>query len=223
MIGVAHGLFMTPTLWPACDWCGAVIDAFPGDGNNHVWLTIDDGPDPHDTDEVLDVLDELDARATFFLIGERVRAHPELARRMVERGHDVGNHTMTHPERAFWAFGPGGARRELADCQAAIEDATGVSPRWFRAPVGFENPFVSAEVEKLGLRSVVWSARGYDGVNGDPQQAVRRIAPDVRSGAIILTHQRRPKTARTADAPAVLRGVLEHVRANGLVATVPDP
>lgn len=156
-----------------------------------VWLTIDDGPSA-DTPAVLDLLDRYGARATFFLVADNVRRHPDLARAIVERGHDVGNHSDTHPEKWFWALGPARMRREIESAQADITRLSGRTPRWFRAVVGMANPFVSAPLRDLGLARVAWNARGFDGVAGDVDAVVGRIERALKPGAIVLMHEGAP-------------------------------
>lgn len=153
-----------------------------------VWLTIDDGPS-EETPAVLDLLDAHGARATFFLVGERARRHPGHVREIVRRGHDIGNHSDTHPSRWFWALGPARMRREIEQAQATLAGIAGTPPRWFRAVVGMANPFVSAPLARLGLARVAWTARGFDGVRADPAAVVARIEQRLRPGAIVLAHE----------------------------------
>lgn len=221
LIGSAHALFVAPTLMPSCSLYGRVLRRFPGDPEGRVWLTIDDGPDPEDTPRVLDVLDAYGARATFFVVGERARRFPALVREVVDRGHQLGNHTMDHAQYSFWAAGPRRAARQIEDCQKVVEDAAGVRPRWFRAPVGFENPFVSAAVERLGLQTVGWSARGFDGVVADVDRVLDRLRPGLRDGAIVLAHERGRNAAGEPIAVDVLRGVLGSLAERGLRAELP--
>lgn len=166
---------------------GPVVRSLPT-AERVVWLTIDDGPSA-ETPALLDLLDRHGAKATFFVVAEQVRRHPELARAIVERGHDLGNHSDTHPSKWFWALGPARMRREIARAQADIARLTGVTPRWFRAVVGMANPFVSAPLRDLGLARVAWNARGFDGVAADADAVVARIERALRPGAIVLMHE----------------------------------
>ncbi|GAB6194846.1 polysaccharide deacetylase family protein [Lysobacter xanthus] len=156
-----------------------------------VWLTIDDGPST-DTAAILDLLDRHGAKATFFVVADRVRAHPALAREMVRRGHELGNHSDRHPSKWFWALGPSRMRREIATAQTDIARISGRAPRWFRAVVGMANPFVAAPLHELGLARVAWNARGFDGVAGDPDRVVARVERALRPGAIVLMHEGAP-------------------------------
>src|SRR5882757_7713989 len=88
-----------------CAWFGPVVTRF-ATPRREVWLTIDDGPDPEDTPQLLTLLATHDAHATFFVIGERAAAHPALIRAITDAGHEVAHHTYTHPLRTFWYASP---------------------------------------------------------------------------------------------------------------------
>src|SRR5690606_18061880 len=115
---VLHLGFVWGTLRPGSRLFGPVATRFDT-AAPEVWLTIDDGPSP-DTAAILDLLDAHGAKATFFLVGERARARPDLVRDIAVRGHGIGNHSHTHPQARFWALGPGAMRREILDCQQAL-------------------------------------------------------------------------------------------------------
>ena len=189
-------------LRPTCQWLGPVRRTT---GDDEILVTIDDGPDPRDTPVLLDLLDRYQTKAIFFMIGEKVRAHPELAREVVRRGHEIGNHTLTHPQASFWCAGPWRTRREIAACQQAIEEITGTTPRWFRAPVGHRNLFTHPVASALGLKVMAWNRRGFDAVEKDPAKVLARILPDLAPGDIVLLHESTPIAAE------VLGGVLEKV------------
>ena len=184
---LTHAVFLWGTLRYDSALFGPVVRSLDT-GEAVVWLTIDDGPSA-DTPAILDLLDRYDARATFFVVAGHVRRRPDLAREIVRRGHDLGNHSDTHPEKWFWALGPSRMRREIARAQADIERIAGRAPRWFRAVVGMANPFVAAQLKRNGLARVAWTARGYDAVLRDPQRVVARIERDLVPGAIILLHE----------------------------------
>lgn len=184
---LSHGALVWATLWPRSRWLSPVLARLPTT-RRAVWLTIDDGPSA-DTLEILDLLDAHAARATFFVVGERVAARPALALEIARRGHALGNHSATHPSAWFWALPPARMRAEIARTQAVLAGITGVAPRWFRAVVGMANPFVAAELKRHGLARVAWSARGFDAVAADPAQVVARIERGLKPGAIVLAHE----------------------------------
>ena len=210
-----HLPFWWGVLWPYSALYGPVLSRLPGDAPR-VWLTIDDGPS-RDTHALLDLLDAHEAQATFFLVAERARAHPELVREIVQRGHDIGNHSNTHPQRWFWALGPRRMRREISQAQATLTALAGRAPRWFRAVVGMSNPFVQAPLRDLGLARVAWCARGFDGVGRSVEAVLARIEPDLKPGAIVLLHE----GGADGRHVEVMRRVLEALRVRGLRAQLP--
>ena len=191
--------FCWAVLNPGCQWLGPVYRTIADD---EILITIDDGPDPHDTPLLLDLLDRHHTKAIFFMIGEKVRAHPELAREVLRRGHEIGNHTLTHPAGSFWCAGPWRTYREIAGCQQAIEKATGIKPHLFRAPVGHRNFFTHPIASTLGLEIMAWNRRGYDAVEKDAGKVLERILPGLTPGDIVLLHEATP------IAEEVLAGVL---------------
>ncbi|QSX78956.1 polysaccharide deacetylase family protein [Agrilutibacter solisilvae] len=183
----SHAVFWWGTLKPGSRLFSPVLTRLPTT-QRQVWLTIDDGPSD-DTPAILDLLDRHRARATFFVVGDRAAARPELLREIVRRGHGVGNHSASHPQAWFWALGPGRMREEITRTQATIRAITGTTPRWFRAVVGMANPFVSAPLRAHGLARVAWTARGFDALAADVTRVVARIERDLRPGAIVLLHE----------------------------------
>ncbi len=183
----SHLPFWWGTLWPQSRLFCPVLVRLPTT-ERVVWLTIDDGPSTQ-TLAMLDLLDSHRAKATFFVVGERANAHPDLVQEIVRRGHGIGNHSETHPERWFWALPPRQMRRQVERTQAILQAITGVRPRWFRAVVGMANPFVASALKRCGLTRVAWSARGFDAVVADPQDVVRGIEANLAPGAIVLMHE----------------------------------
>lgn len=163
----------------------------PGDRKT-VALTFDDGPTPA-TIEILNILKNHSVKATFFECGMNVRRHPEIACEVLREGHEIGNHSDSHPNfalrsRAFIAD-------EFRRGQTAIEDAAGVTPSLLRAPYGVRwFGFRQAQAE-LGLQGVMWSLIGLDWRL--PAAAItRRILSRVRPGDIICLHDGRGVTER---------------------------
>jgi len=182
-----------------------------------VWLTIDDGPDPVTTPAILDLLDLHHAQATFFVIGAYVDAHPTLAAEIVRRGHELGNHTHNHVPYRLWRLWPRATAAEVDGCQEAIVRAVGFAPVRFRAPVGVKNVFLHALLGRRAIDFIAWSARGFDCIL-KPDTAVKRIAKDIRPGAIILVHEGKNDLGRVA----VIGRVLEQLSAEGYRAIVPS-
>jgi peptidoglycan/xylan/chitin deacetylase (PgdA/CDA1 family) len=159
-----------------------------GSDPRQVALTFDDGPnDPH-TMRLLDVLAKHEAKATFFLIGKYVRQRPEIARAVQAAGHEIGNHTYSHPNLIFVSAKR--LRQELEDCNKALEDALGVRPSLFRPPFGGRRPGVLRTAARMGLKTVMWSVSGYDWKAQSPEFILERVTPRLNSSRaeIVLLH-----------------------------------
>lgn len=182
-----------------------------------VWITIDDGPDPAMTPQLLDILDRYQAKAGFFLIGEKAARYPELVREISKRGHLVGNHSQTHPAAKFWRLRPAAIWAEVAGCQKILAEILGEAPQWFRPPVGHHNLFLTVPLKALGLTMAIWDCRGFDGVLRNPATILRLIRRSLKPGSIILLHDGPPASAQ------LLEGTLEMVRERGLRPALPEP
>lgn len=147
-------------------------------------LTYDDGPNPVSTPALLDLLKERNVKATFFVVGEKVLAHPEVVRRCHAEGHTIGNHSHRHGTWTNLHFG-GWMRSELGDCQRAVESAIGEAPRFYRPPFGLMNPHVEPAARAHGMQVVGWSVRSLDTARDD---AAQRVTKRLTDGAIVLLH-----------------------------------
>jgi peptidoglycan/xylan/chitin deacetylase (PgdA/CDA1 family) len=150
-----------------------------------VALTFDDGPNPRATAAILDTLRAERVPATFFLLGRHVERWPELARRVADEGHAVGNHGYHH--RKLHLRGPAYVRTDIALGTDAITAATGASPRLFRAPHGFRSPWVSAIAREFGQQTVGWTLGVWDSARPGPHEIVRR-SEALHEGGILLLH-----------------------------------
>jgi peptidoglycan/xylan/chitin deacetylase (PgdA/CDA1 family) len=149
-------------------------------------ITFDDGPNPTVTPGVLELFERYNAKATFFLIGQRVRAFPELAREIAERGHALGNHTETHPRLTFLSAGR--IAQELECCDDAIGAATGTKPRWMRPPFGYRSPLLDSIVRRRGGAGVaMWNVAARDWRTHAPEPVIQRLRR-ARGGDIVLLH-----------------------------------
>ncbi len=185
----AGGIFAWAAVAPSSELFGATIRMTGSDST--IALTFDDGPNPAVTPRLLDLLDRHEVQATFFLIGEWVRAEPSLAREIAARGHTAGNHTNTHVALTF--LSPGRIADELNRCDDAIEAATGEKPRWMRPPFGFRSPLLGGIVRKSGDRGVVMWSRWARDWKPQPAEPVTRRLRAVRGGDIVLLHDGDPR------------------------------
>ncbi|HST53832.1 MAG TPA: polysaccharide deacetylase family protein [Pyrinomonadaceae bacterium] len=190
-------------LGPA-DWRGR-------EDSSAVALTFDDGPG-EDTVRVLDVLNARGASATFFMVGRQAEAYATTARRVAAEGHEVGNHSYSHPIYLYRSARE--TRRQLARAQDAIEGATGVRPRFSRPPCGVRSPAYFRAARALELRTVQWSVAGFDWKRIGAREIARHVLKDARAGSIILLHDgdsegRDGRAETVAALPLILDGLSE--------------
>jgi peptidoglycan/xylan/chitin deacetylase (PgdA/CDA1 family) len=188
-----HLVIGTAGMFPRCGWLGPNMRRLPGDaGPDAIALTFDDGPDPEVTTRVLDLLDRAGHRATFFCIGKRAEAHPELIADIRRRGHGIQNHSYSHPN-GFALHGPRQMTWEVERAQDAIEQSGGGRPRYFRAPAGIQNPWLASVLIDANVSLVSWTRRGFDTVSRDASRiSSRLIGGGLRAGDILLLHDRMP-------------------------------
>jgi peptidoglycan/xylan/chitin deacetylase (PgdA/CDA1 family) len=172
--------------WPGFNLFGRFLNRVPT-RRRAVALTFDDGPHPDTTPALLDFLAKAGVRAAFFCVGRRVLEQPDLARRMIREGHLVANHSLAH-HPATNLFSRARLRRDLAEAQAVLRDATGLTPTFFRPPMGLSNPRLFPVLKELGLTAVGWTARGLDRPGSRPETVAARLIRGVRPGAILLLH-----------------------------------
>jgi len=177
------------TMAPASQLYGRTLTH--GSDPSQMALTFDDGPnDPH-TLHLLDVLAKHNARATFFLIGKYVRQRPDIVRAIAAAGHEIGNHTDSHPNLILVSAAR--LRQELSDCNKALEDALGTKVALFRPPFGGRRPNVLRTARSMGLSPVMWSVTGYDWSAKSAAEIVGKVNRQVNSrpkaqGEIVLLH-----------------------------------
>lgn len=151
-----------------------------------VALTFDDGPSPVWTPQILDALKRAHVKATFFMLGKNVEQYPDIARRVVAEGHEIGNHTYDHHVILFYRHRR--LQKEIRDCEKAIRDATGVTTTYFRPPKAWLTNHEKNVVKKMGYKIVLWSLNSKDWVTFDDRYMVPYLVNNVRPGDIILFH-----------------------------------
>ena len=154
-------------------------------GGKVIALTFDDGPGPY-TAQLLDILDQHGAKATFFLIGSKVSAQADVLRRMHSRGHQLGNHSWSHPELPKLPVGQ--IAGEIDRTNDAIKQATGVKPTILRPPYGAVNSAVLEQLRLRGMSSILWSVDTRDWADRNSEIVCSRAVAGAHPGAIILMH-----------------------------------
>ena len=154
-------------------------------GNKVIALTFDDGPGPY-TAQLLDILDQHGAKATFFLIGSKVSAQADVLRRMHARGHQLGNHSWSHPELPKLPVDQ--IASEIDRTNDAIKQATGVKPSILRPPYGAVNGVVLEQLRARGMSSILWSVDTRDWADRNSDIVCSRAVAGAHPGDIILMH-----------------------------------
>lgn len=151
-----------------------------------VALTFDDGPDAIVTPKILDILKENEIKATFFLLGDRAEAYPEIARRIVEEGHAIGNHSWSHPN--FKELSMDEAMKQVMDTQDELNNIIGYRPSLFRPPYGALDEDMEQAIQNKDLAIVNWSVDTMDWSGVPAQEIMRIIHNQLKPGGIILQH-----------------------------------
>lgn len=171
----------------------------PTTGNKVIALTFDDGPGPY-TEKLLDILDKYDAKATFFLIGSKVSARANTLRRMQSRGHQLGNHSWSHPE--LNKVSTEQLASEIDQTNNAIKQAVGTKPNIIRPPYGAFNRAVLEQFRQRGMSAVVWSVDTRDWADRNSEIVCSRAVAGARNGAVILMHDIHPTSVNAV--PCIL-------------------
>ncbi len=150
-------------------------------------MTFDDGPHPENTPRLLDMLRARNIKATFFVTGENARKHPDILRRIVAEGHEIGNHTQTHAK--LTTLGQSQIRNEIIACHQAVQSATGILPRSFRPPYGAITPDQKAWIKaEFGMPSIMWSVDPEDWKKPGINVVTSRLVNGASRGGILLLH-----------------------------------
>ncbi len=187
--------------------CGAVsshIYAANRDAGKYVALTFDDGPHPSYTADILDILKENDAKGTFFVIGKNAESYPELVRREYDDGHEIGNHTYSHPNMNKISVNE--VIGEITRTQDIIESITGEAPTLFRSPGGVFSDELICKIEELDCKPILWSWRQdtKDWSRPTVEYVVSTVLDNLQDGDIILFHDYNQKGSPTPEALKII-------------------
>lgn len=191
--GIGQHLFFT-----ARDWCmGAVMRVETAE--RAIALTFDDGPNPIYTPQILEVLAQYQAKATFFMVGANVRQYPQMVRDVQQAGHTIANHTQSHSKLVAQSFAQ--VRSELMACDQALVEARGdsqipdgVADQWFRPPYGAYDLTAAIATQSLHQRMAIWSCSGDDWKGDRGEVVADRLRAGIQPGAIVLLHDGWVKT-----------------------------
>jgi len=199
-----------------------VIDRVP----EGIALTFDDGPHPEHTPRVLDLLDAHDAKATFFMIGRKMKAHPRVVEDVLKRGHAVGAHGFEH-DRLFALRSYAWLEQDADREERVWHRIVGALPALFRPPIGLVNPRIARVAAERGRALVAWSFRARDGLaSARADKVSERVVRRLKRGVVVLLHDspERDGDRRVPAAIGALPAILDAAARLGLSPrTLPEP
>ena len=161
-------------------------------------LTFDDGPHPGQTKRILDILDKYNVKATFFAVGVNIDNYGEHLKEVVSRGHEIGNHTNTHPKVSSLDYK--GLKNEFSKCQSKIKDICGYTPKLIRPPEGLIDTSIKDIAKEMDCKVILWDIDTRDWAQTSPQKIADHVVNKISSGDIILMHDYIGKNSPTAEA-----------------------
>ncbi len=183
--------------------------------DNYIALTFDDGPHPEYTSQVLQLLKQFNAKATFFCIGKHMEQHNDLIKKILDEGHTIGNHTYSH-SRAFGFFGSKKVIAELQETNSIFDQITGKQIQLYRPAFGVTNPSIKKAIRAMNLQSIGWSVRSLDTTPLSEDAILNRVTRKLVKGDIVLFHDTSAKTL------AVLERLLLILREKNLRSVTVD-
>jgi peptidoglycan/xylan/chitin deacetylase (PgdA/CDA1 family) len=170
----------------------------------YVALTFDDGPSPHTTPKILEILQEEKIPATFFMVGKQVQTFPKVAEKVHALGYEIGNHSYSHG-----VITKQGHMKEELEKTGTILKQLGVTPLWFRPPYGLANKELKKISQDLGMQMVLWTVDSQDWHTRSSEEILHNIKKDLKPGAIILMHDTKLSTV------SALKTVIQELKKKG--------
>ena len=184
-------------------------------------LTFDDGPHPHKTEKILEVLKKYGIKATFFVIGENASLSPDVLKKVSDEGHEIGNHTYDH--KSIYKIKSEFLLESIKRCEQTIYDITGKRPSLFRPPEGYLNDNIAESMYRAGYDVILWRVDTYDWKGRSAEDIFKTVVSTVKCGDIILMHDYISIPSNTAKAldmiiPALLDKGYKFVTVSELIS-----
>ena len=160
-------------------------------------ITLDDGPTSF-TPKFLEMLHQYDQKATFFCIGKQIEKHPEILRKIIEDGHEVGIHSYSHSNRIGF-YSSKKMKNEIFECDEMLRNTGNIRTELYRPPFGITNPHIAAAIKVSGKKSIGWSIRTFDTAISDEKKIVRSVLPKIKPGSVILLHDTSTKSLKVLE------------------------
>ncbi|MBZ9633215.1 polysaccharide deacetylase family protein [Clostridium sp. FP1] len=190
-----------------------VIYCSPNRTLKQVALTFDDGPDVYYTPQILEILKQNNVKATFFIVGLRAQAHPEMILRIVSEGHSIGNHTWDHP--ILSRLPADKIKEEVQKTEQLLYKITGLNTAMFRPPYGSTTPQVIDEISSLGYEIIDWSVDTRDWDKTSVLQIMNYVSKELYPGGIILQHCAVGKSGDLSNTVKALPQIISSLRSQG--------
>ncbi len=206
-----HLTIICAGLLPRCQLLGSNWSQLPHRAyvERKIAITIDDGPDPIVTPQVLTILERYQATVSFFCIAQQAEKYPELCQQIIRAGHSIENHSYHHWHFFSLLLRPARIRAEIHLAQATLTAITGVEPVYFRPPAGLRNFLLDPILAEFSLQLVSWTKRGFDTRQTNPHKILKKLLKNLRAGDILLLHD--GHAAQTVSGNAVILEVLPSV------------
>ncbi|MGG0655335.1 polysaccharide deacetylase family protein [Rummeliibacillus pycnus] len=183
-------------------------------------LTFDDGPDEIYTPQILDILEEKKVKATFFVVGQQVRWQPEVFKRILREGHEIGNHSWSHPN--FIELSTSELKNEIKSTETEIRSHTGKSTTLLRPPYGFITNSDIQIINELGYKIIMWSVDTLDWSGLTNEEIMSIVNRDLTEGAIILQHSFKSAPGRLDGSVKALPEIIDKLIREGYeIVTIP--
>ena len=186
------------------------VSAKEGESAKKIALTFDDGPSAEYTGQILDILQKYNVKATFFVIGVNAEKNPELLKRIIAEGHEIGNHTYSHPH--LQKMDAPTLADELMRADDLLQKLAGISPTLFRPPEGVVSPAVKTAAEQGGYRLVLWTIDTRDWALNSTDNIIRLIDKQASDGDVVLFHD---WIAGKSPTPAALDVIIPMLQRRG--------
>ncbi|HJV47429.1 MAG TPA: polysaccharide deacetylase family protein [Bacillota bacterium] len=186
-----------------------------------VALTFDDGPDVTYTNEILNILKDKGLKATFFIVGQRAEAHPEMVRRILSEGHAIGNHTWDHPKMT--KLSDEQIREEINKTNNILSTIAGYTPAIFRPPYGLADQRVIQDIAIMNMNVIDWSVDTRDWAGTPPATIMDYVKKEMKPGGIILEHCAGGKGEDLSNTVKALPEIIEYLGKEGYrFTTIPE-
>ena len=173
-----------------------------------VALTFDDGPTINHTDQIIEILNSTNIKATFFLVGKYIEENPQEFKKIVDHGHEIGNHSYSHSKLHFSTKER--IENEIINTENILENLIGNTAQYFRPPHGFFTPTILSTARKLNKIVVMWTINSYDfDIRSSQDTIIKKVVSHIEPGSIVLFHDGHKLGQRTATCLKTLLPILK--------------